>query len=292
MLNTSPQSSRRTAGFTLIEVLVVVAIIALLISILLPSLAGAKEISRRTVCVANLHQQGLGMMPYAQDNKGLLPQRGSFSYYIAERIEWHLPQVTVAPKDLGKKVPVNNGMLFGRYVGKDLKIFYCPSVFERYGGDPDYGVRGFLDPAVRLTFGGYCYAVPVRQTSVGLDPTPSPQTGIKGPYPEKVWDPMFVSWVEDKRLGLRDTPANPNWKPRNMQPLLVDCLVGEGKLLHKGGVSALYSDMHAKFVQDMFMTRDQVTKGKVPFIAGRSITSGPGGSPNFYDAWNFIAEHH
>jgi len=59
---------KKTRGFTLIELLVVVAIIALLISILLPSLARARELSKRTVCAANLKGTGNGFATYATAN--------------------------------------------------------------------------------------------------------------------------------------------------------------------------------------------------------------------------------
>jgi prepilin-type N-terminal cleavage/methylation domain-containing protein len=61
----------RSRGFTLIELLVVIAVIAILMSLLLPTLAQAKEESKRARCKSNLRQLGLVMQMYASDNEGV-----------------------------------------------------------------------------------------------------------------------------------------------------------------------------------------------------------------------------
>jgi prepilin-type N-terminal cleavage/methylation domain-containing protein len=79
------QGARRNRrGFTLIEVLVVVAIIALLVSILLPSLRAARERTKIVACRANLHDFGIAVNQYTIDNKAyypLVPYIGSTIYY-------------------------------------------------------------------------------------------------------------------------------------------------------------------------------------------------------------------
>ncbi|MBI1336523.1 MAG: prepilin-type N-terminal cleavage/methylation domain-containing protein [Phycisphaera sp.] len=67
------QTNSKPHGFTLVELLVVVAIITLLIAVLLPSLQGARYQARLIICGSNLKQAGSGLTTYAADNKGVYP---------------------------------------------------------------------------------------------------------------------------------------------------------------------------------------------------------------------------
>jgi prepilin-type N-terminal cleavage/methylation domain-containing protein/prepilin-type processing-associated H-X9-DG protein len=72
-------SHKRQTGFTLVELLVVIGIIALLISMLLPALNAAREQANAAKCLSNLKQIGMAMAAYAADHKG---------YVVPGSIQW------------------------------------------------------------------------------------------------------------------------------------------------------------------------------------------------------------
>jgi len=66
-------------GFTLVELLVVISIIALLLAILLPAVNKARGVAESVVCKSNLRQFGVAFSSYAAENDGFLPQSGTQS---------------------------------------------------------------------------------------------------------------------------------------------------------------------------------------------------------------------
>lgn len=106
-------------GFTLVELLVVISIIAMLIALLLPALARAKEASRRVLCASNLRQWGLAINTYTTDCKGEMP--GITAWYANDIFG---DASTTPPPPYNYEHA--NRKWMGSY-GLDLKITRCPS---------------------------------------------------------------------------------------------------------------------------------------------------------------------
>ena len=73
ILNSKSAGANGNSAFTLIELLVVVAIIALLVSILVPSLEQARQTARTAVCASNQHQLTLATILYGAGNQDSFP---------------------------------------------------------------------------------------------------------------------------------------------------------------------------------------------------------------------------
>lgn len=84
-----PPYLNRAIGFTLVELLVVIGIIALLISILLPSLNAARRAANVVACASNMRQIAQAMLLYSADNKGrLIPMRVTGSAIYPNGFFW------------------------------------------------------------------------------------------------------------------------------------------------------------------------------------------------------------
>ena len=119
-------------GFTLVELLVVVAVIALLLSMLAPALGKAKVYANTAICQTNLNNIGRAAMLYAADNKNYVPRdywygcnvpgHNDYKHYLfAAKLAPYLGGTEIAEADQDRD-PVIYKVL------KNLPVFLCPSV--------------------------------------------------------------------------------------------------------------------------------------------------------------------
>lgn len=115
-------------GFSLVELLVVIGIVALLISVMLPTLCASKERANRVKCASNLRQIGMGLRLYANDNKGQFP-RTVMNTSGSKLVAFSRPDAT---DPFGVPRPDDNDVtaalfLLVRTCDLSPEVFTCPS---------------------------------------------------------------------------------------------------------------------------------------------------------------------
>jgi prepilin-type N-terminal cleavage/methylation domain-containing protein len=139
---------KRRYGFTLVELLVVIGIIALLISILLPTLKKARENANAVACQSNQRQLMSAFLTFAHDHKGSLP--GNF--WDRANKEYNKSCFLLGQSDGNYIHGPQQGTIF-KYVGRSFGVYRCPSLLEARVGNR-HGSNGRFDYAAFLVFGG------------------------------------------------------------------------------------------------------------------------------------------
>ncbi|MFN0133305.1 MAG: type II secretion system protein [Phycisphaerales bacterium] len=127
--NVGSSSCRRTASaFTIVDVLVSMAVIGVLISIIAPSLDQANKTARQVACRSNVRQLGIGIAMYADEHGDRIPNSTNVGVAVGNTSDQPWKTMTL-------RVPGNPGQA-GRWDGLGLlaedyltapKLYYCPS---------------------------------------------------------------------------------------------------------------------------------------------------------------------
>lgn len=124
-----PNKTRFAAkGFTLLDILVAIAVISILVALLTPTLSRVQETSRRVVCASNLRQIGMAVQTYSDDHRGFLPA-SAFIVYEGNASS-RMMTIRLGPTErrrVGREGWDGLGILYSTGHMTAPGIFYCPS---------------------------------------------------------------------------------------------------------------------------------------------------------------------
>lgn len=186
-------------AFTLIELLIVIAIIAILAAILFPVLARAKEAAKKTQCASNMRQIGLGLRMYADDWDGGMPESMHTTFGIAQRAWVYTLR---------------------SYLGNVDELRVCPAdpkARERIRiGGTSYVLNGYLtdnnEEGATRTFDGLArpaetftvFVISDKKNPRAYDDHTHSYFWFTNPDPERVWKEILEDIQPDRFFGSAD----------------------------------------------------------------------------------------
>lgn len=230
---------RKTAGFTLMEILVVMAIIGLLAGLLLPALSAARERARQTSCRSNLKQLGLAITHYTEDYDMCLPMAKLQSDDIYFTDVLCVPYIVPGPASAGTSLDRLAYAVQLRLDGKLNGVFYCPNCGDHR--TPSYGMNAFSDLTIRDLNGKpgvHDYGLAYRKFGDSIEPLTV----------NEIPNPGSTIYIVDSKPGPdfwrvgegATSAADPTHDPT----------FGSLDARHTGRFCALYVDGHSEYVAE------------------------------------------
>lgn len=227
---------KHSRGFTLVELLAVIAILLILVSLLLPAISHTRAMAQNSLCKGNLHNIGIAMPLFAADHDGILPA-GSVGVNDGD-LDWQKcwlgQEVTILnpwPYAGGNGWPEGrNGTLF-TYMSGDTgtvrRIYRCPALLPGVIGS-GYGSNGYFDYSMVMTWSGAVLSM-LPTTSELRYNTGDATTWVRKPSPIVVEEDPFwwMNRIPDVEPGHANQDRIGVWHYGHGNYLAIDSSVAE-----------------------------------------------------------------
>jgi len=192
----SVRAKGQLAAFTLVELLVVIGIIAILISILIPALANARNKANAIKCASNMRQIYIFCTMFAAENKGRLPRPSLVgNQYTDPNYEKTCAWCMVGDGGTYGIADLKYGVLW-RYIPGEAsrrEIIYCPG---DNGENPKIGSNIQSGEARNFSYSFNCNILDFRDPQApshrGMSPAATPQLGIPMAFVKRGADKIFL----------------------------------------------------------------------------------------------------
>jgi prepilin-type N-terminal cleavage/methylation domain-containing protein len=245
---------RQLPGFTLVELLVVIGIIALLISILLPSLSKARETANRAKCASNLRQIGQAMQLYANENNGAFPRTGyvgtvavTGTQKSVTQDQGHVDPFAVTPAPGAANIVSQEFWMLLRTQDMVSAVLTCPSA----NWTPD----GYSVGTIHTALGQGNFSA---TNNLGYSIEPAYPSSVAGAAVDQGFKWTVASWTADMAIAADLCPPPTNGTTGGTVVTVVSTSSSKDQQNanstnhQRQGQNALYGDGHVDFNQNMF----------------------------------------
>lgn len=232
-----PPELRRREGFTLVELLVVMAIIALLAALIVPCVATAASAGRRAACLNNLRQIGIAIQSYSAESEGRIPYGPTAPPFTSPSSFYPSTGAPTSLLSLQNGKPVGLGLLLASHLPSQPRVLFCPGADQPLDAGTELSRVG-----ISQSQGSYYYRHGSNPRLFDSPAAPPPQpTRLEDPGLNRLGQPLRALALDTQFLSPPDLITF-NVRPRtHHRQSVVNVLFTDGHAVSRPNRDARYT---------------------------------------------------